>query len=198
MTTAPDPAAARPPGRTDPVLLTRGNLVVTRSRALVVGSVVVLLVLGIVLPYVSLTYLDASSVRVTGRPRLFGAAGLLGGVDPTYLPGYEQQTRSAYNLALNFAAAGPGLQQIGTVVGLLACWALLTEEINRIAWWFLHLTSYPLILAPVPLLVGVAQLHGLDVAVGLGPAWVPGFLAGVLLWVASWRARPRIDTYGSF
>lgn len=182
----------------DPVLLTRGNLVVTRSRALVVGSMVVLLVLGIVLPYVALTYVNATSVTVTAHPRLFGAAGLLGGVDPTYLPGYEPQTRSAYNLALNFAAAGPGLQQIGTVVGLLICWALLTEEINKIAWWFLHLSAYPLLLAPVPLLIGVVQLRGLDVAVGLGPAFVPGFLAGVLLWLASWRARSRIDTYGAF
>ena len=114
------------------------------------GALLLLLLLGVVLPYVTLTYIDASSVPVTGRPRLFGAAGLLGGVDPTYLPGYRQEIRSAYNLALNFAAAGPGLQQIGTVVALLSCWALLTEEINRIAWWFLHLSAYPLLLAAGP------------------------------------------------
>ncbi|MGI3783114.1 MAG: hypothetical protein ACRYG2_20315 [Janthinobacterium lividum] len=198
MTDAPRGAAGAVPGRPDPVLLQRGNLVVTRSRAARVGALLVLLLLGVVLPYVSLAYLSDASVPVTGRPRLFGAAGLLGGVDPTYLPGYLQDIRPAYDLALNFAAAGPGLQQVGTVVAVLSCWSLLTEEINRIAWWFLHLSAYPLLLAPVPLLVGAHQLHALDVPLGVGPAWVPGLLAGVLVWVSSWRARRRIDTYASF
>jgi hypothetical protein len=180
------------------VLLQRGNLVVTRSRAGVVGAVVVLLVLGAVLPYITLSYFDAASQATTASPRLFGAARLLGGVDPTYLPGYQPAIRSSSNLALNLAAAGPGLQQIGTVVALVACWGLLTEEVNRIVWWFLHLSAYPLVLAPVPLLVGAARLRGLDVPVGVGAGWVPGLLAGVLVGVSSWRARERIDTYGSF
>lgn len=186
------------PTRSDRVLLRRGNLVVTQSRATLVGTVVVLLVLGAVLPYVTLSYIDDESKPAVGHPRLFGAANLLGGVDPTYLPGYQQSIRSAYNLALNFAAAGPGLQQIGSVVAVLTCWALLTEEINRIAWWFLHLSAYPLLVAPVPLLIGAHRLHGLDVGVSVGPGWVPGLIAGVLVWLASWRARSRIDTYGSF
>lgn len=184
-------------GRSE-TLLSRGNLVVTRSRALLTGSLVVLLVLGALLPYVTLAYLDNTSVPVTASPRLFGAAGLLGGVDPTYLPGYQQEIRSSYDLGLNFAAAGPGLQQIGTVVALLSCWALLTEEVNRIAWWFLHLSAYALLLAPVPLLVGAHQLHALDVDLAVGPAWVPALLAGAVVWFGSWRARGRIDTYGSF
>lgn len=133
-----------------------------------------------------------------GRPRLFDAASLLGGLDPTYLPGYRPPVRSDYDLALNLAAAGPGLQQIGTVVAALTCWALLTEEVNRLAWWFLHLSGYPLVLAPVALLVGRLLLGRLDVGVGLGPAWVPGLVAGVLVLVASWRARGRIDSYSAF
>jgi hypothetical protein len=186
------------PALPERVLLRRGNLVVTQRRAVLLGSIVVLLVLGAVLPYVTLSYINDASSPVTARPHLFGAASLLGGVDPTYLPGYQLQIRSSYNLALNFAAAGPGLQQIGSVVAVLAGWALLTEEINRIAWWFLHLSAYPLVLAPIPLLIGDHQLHALGVPVGLGAGWVPGLLAGVLVGVASWRARHRIDTYGSF
>lgn len=182
----------------DPVLVQRGNLVVTRRRALLVGGVLVLLVLGAVLPYVSLEYINASSQPVTSHPRLFGAASLLGGLDPTYLPGYAPQDRSAYDLALNLAAAGPGLQQVGTVVAVLSCWALLTEEINRFAWWFQHLSAYPLVLAPVALIVGVVRLHSLDVGIGLGFAWLPGLVAGLLVLVSTWRARPRIDTYAAF
>jgi hypothetical protein len=200
--TAPPPAGGPSPvpssGDGERVLLRRGNLVVTRSRALVVGAVVVLLVLGALLPYVTLDYLDAGSAPATASPRLAGAANLLGGVDPTYLPGYRLELRDAYNLALTLAAAGPGLQEIGTVVALLSCWSLLTEEVNRIAWWFVHLSAYPLVLGPVPFLVGAVQLRGLDVALGVGFAWVAGLLAGVLVGVASWRARSRIDTYGSF
>jgi hypothetical protein len=182
----------------DPVLLRRGNLVVTRTRLLQAGGLLVLLLLGAVLPYLSLAYIDAASEPVTGRPRLFGAARLLGGLDPTYLPGYAPPLRSDYDLALNFAAAGPGLQQIGTVVAALTCWALLTEEINRFAWWFLHLSGYPLVLAPVALLVGDVLLRRLDVPMSLGPGWVPSLLAGVLVLVATWRARPRIDSYSAF
>jgi hypothetical protein len=180
------------------VLLRRGNLVVTRPRLLQVAGIVVLLVVGAVLPYVSLTYLNTSSETVTSSPRLFGASSLLGGIDPTYLAGYQPELRSAYDLALNFAAAGPGLQEIGTVVAILTCWALLTDEINRFAWWFLHLSGYPLVLAPVPLLVGAHQLHGLDVPLTVGAAWVPGLLAGVLVLVSTWRARSRIDSYSAF
>ena len=192
---------ARDPNRgsdREPVLLRRGNLVVTRARALQAGGILVLLLLGAVLPYVSLVYLDDASEQVTGRPRLFGAASLLGGLDPTYLPGYSPSVRSEHDLALNLPAAGPGLQQIGTVVAALTCWALLTEEINRFAWWFLHLSGYPLVLAPVALLVGRVLLGRLDVGVALGPAWVAGLLAGVLVLVASWRARGRIDSYSAF
>lgn len=184
--------------RSDRVLLGRGNLVVTQGRAAVVGAVVVLLALGALLPYVTLAYLDAGSAPVTAGPRLAGAASLLGGVDPTYLPGYRLELRDAYNLALNLAAAGPGLQEIGTVVALLSCWCLLTEEVNRIAWWFVHLSAYPLVLGPVPFLVGAVRLHALGVPLGVGSAWVAGLLAGALVGVASWRARSRIDTYGSF
>ena len=191
-------AGGQPAGEPAPVLLRRGNLVVTRPRLLQVAGIVVLLVVGAVLPYVRLTYVNGASETVTSSPRLFGAASLLGGVDPTYLPGYQPQLRSAYDLALNLAAAGPGLQEIGTVVAILTCWALLTDEINRFAWWFLHLSGYPLVLAPVPLLVGAYRLHGLGVPLTVGAAWVPGLLAGVLVLVSTWRARSRIDSYSAF
>jgi hypothetical protein len=62
----------------------------------------------------------------------------------------------------------------------------------------LHLSAYPLVLAGTPLLVGAARLHGLGVDLAVGPGWVPGLVAGVLIRVATWRARSRIDTYGSF
>lgn len=191
--TQPDPATGL-----DQLLLRRGNLVVTRRRALVVGGLLVLLVLGAVLPYVTLGYIDLTSTPTTGRPHLFGAASLLSGVDPTYLPGYSQQLRDTYDLALNFAAAGPGLQQIGTVLAVLTCWALLTEEINRFAFWFLHASGYPLVLAPVPLLIGDARLSALHVPISVGPGWVPGLLAGVLVLVTTLRNRHRIDTYAAF
>ncbi len=188
----------RPGTGAETVLLRRGNLVVTRRRAVVVGAVLVLLVLGAVLPYVTFGYIDLASVPTVGRPRLFGAASLLSGVDPTYLPGYAPQLRDTYDLALNFASAGPGLQQIGTVLAVLTCWALLTEEINRFAFWFLHASGYPLVLAPIPLVVGDVRLSALDVPISVGPGWVPGLLAGVLVLVTTLRNRHRIDTYAAF
>lgn len=84
------------------------------------------------------------------------------------------------------------------MVAIATCWALLTDEINRFLRWFLHLSGYPLVLAPVALLLGIHRLHGLDVPVTSGAGWVPGLLAGLLVLVSTWRARRRIDTYTAF
>ena len=168
----------------------------TRARVLQVGTLLLLLVLGAVLPYVTLGYIDPASELVRPTERLLGAGDLLGGLDPTYLPGYSPALRSQLNLALNLAAAGPGIQQVASLVAAVACWGLFADEINKFFWWPLHLAGYPLVLSAVPLFVGRHQLRAEGVDVALGPAWVAAVLAGVLALVVTLRSRDRIDSYG--
>ena len=168
----------------------------TRTRLLQVGGILALLVLGAVLPYVTLVHNNLASELVRDTQRLLGAADLLGGLDPTYLPGYQPGLRSQLNVALNVAAAGPGLQQAGSLVAVVTCWGLFADEINKFFWWPLHLSGYLLVLTPVPLFIGAGLLDARNVDLSPGPGWVPAVLAGVVILVSTFRSRDRIDTYG--
>jgi hypothetical protein len=55
---------------------------------------------------------------VRSTARLFGAGGLLNGIDPIYMPSYDVVVRSQMNLAFNVIGFAPGLQEIGTVVAV--------------------------------------------------------------------------------
>jgi hypothetical protein len=61
------------------------GLTITRDRAAQVGGLLVLLVLGTVLPYVTMEYYNARTELVRSTARLFDAGGLLSGIDPSYI-----------------------------------------------------------------------------------------------------------------
>ncbi len=170
----------------------------TRDRLIGVGAVLVLILLGAVLPYLTMTYLNTASEPVTGTERLIGAGTLIGGIDPTYLPGYVIDNRSAYTLGLNTLSAGLGLQQIGSLVVAATLIGQFFDEINKFFWWPCHLASYLLVLVPIPVLVGAAQLRAQTVPIEIGIAWVPAVLAGIATMVMTFRSYRRIDSYGGF
>jgi hypothetical protein len=87
---------------------------------------------------------------VRSTARLFGAGGLLNGIDPSLLPSYEAAMRSQMNLAFNVIGLGPGLQEVGTLVAAATCWGLFFDEINKFFWWPLHLSGYVLVVVPIP------------------------------------------------
>ena len=89
------------------------------------------------------------------------------------------------------------MQQIGAVIAVATSWSLLQEEINKFFWWPFHLSSYLLILGPIPLLIGLSMLREQQVSIDLGPGWIPIAVAGVIILVITLRARSRLDTYGS-
>jgi hypothetical protein len=172
------------------------GLTITRERAAQVGGLLVLLLLGAVLPYVTMEHYNARIELVRSTARLFGAGGLLNGIDPIYMPSYDVVVRSQMNLAFNVIGFAPGLQEIGTVVAAVTCWGLFFDEINKFFWWPLHLSGYLLVIVPIPLFVGLYLLRASRITVSVGPAWVPAVLAGILILVVTFRARSRIDSYG--
>ena len=167
----------------------------SRDRLIVVAVIVVLVAVGFALPYLSLEYLNNASELIRPTERLSGAASLLGGLDPTYLPGYDPQQRDKYTLALNVMGAAPGVQQAAGVVAAIACLGLFSDEVNKFFWWPLNFAGYPLVLTPIPLFVGLHLERDAGMSVSLGPGWVVAPLVGVLALVASFTSRSRLDTY---
>src|SRR5919107_4090941 len=163
-----------------------------------VVGIVVLVVVGSLLPYLSMPYVNRTVELVQERASLFPAAQFIRGIDPLWLPGYEPgPAADQIELALNVFNLGPSLQQIGAVVAVLTCASLFQDEINKFFLWPLHLSGWALALPPLPLFTGLHLLHRADVAVSVRIGWLPVALAGVLILVATFRARSRIDTYAS-
>lgn len=181
----------------DPVLLRWRTATVTRTRALQVGVILLMLVLGLLLPYLTVQHLDQSFATIETTARLLGAGTLLG-LDPTYFPSYDPAVRPDFNLALNVAGVAPVLQQLGSLAAVVTCWGLFFDEINKFLWWPLHLSGYLLVAVPIPLYIGLYLLDAARVSASAGPGWVPAVVAGVLILVATFRSRTRIDTYGGF
>jgi uncharacterized membrane protein YecN with MAPEG domain len=168
-------------------------MTLSRDRVIPAAASVVLVVVGALLPYLSMQYLSPTIKVVEARLTLFPAATFVRGIDPLWLPSADV---SRLPLALNVFNLGSSMQQIGAVLAVLLCWALFADEINKFFWWPLHLAGWILALGPVPLLIGLAMLRSAGVVVGLGPGWVPLALAGVVVLVSTFRARTRLDTYG--
>jgi hypothetical protein len=163
-----------------------------------VAAIVVLIVVGSLLPYLSMPYVNRSVELVQEHASLFPAAQFIRGIDPLWLPGYQPGPRTNQIVfALNVFNLGPSLQQIGAVVAALTCASLFQDEINKFFWWPLHLSGWLLALSPVALFTGLHLLHAADVAVSLEIGWLPVALAGCLVLLATFRARSRIDTYAS-
>jgi hypothetical protein len=163
-----------------------------------VAGIVVLVVVGSLLPYLSMPYVNRTVELVQEHASLFPAAQFIRGVDPLWLPGYQPGPgTNRIVFALNVFNLGPSLQQIGAVVAVLTCASLFQDEINKFFWWPLHLSGWLLALSPVPLFIGLRLLHRAGVAVSLGIGWLPVALAGFLVLLATFRARGRIDTYAS-
>jgi hypothetical protein len=181
---------------TGAILLRWRGVTITQERAVQVGGLLVLLVLGTVLPYVTMEYYNARTELVRSTARLFDAGGLLSGIDPSYMPSYDVAVRSQMNRAFNVIGLAPGHQLIGTVVAAVTCWSLFFDEINKFFWWPLHLSGHLPVVVPLPLFVGLYLLRASRVTISAGPAWVPAVLAGILILVVTFRARSRIDTYG--
>jgi hypothetical protein len=165
---------------------------------LTVAAIVALLLIGSLLPYLSMPYVTFSVEPAVMSGSLFPAADFIRGIEPRWLPDFSPGPVSdRIDLALQILNLGPSLQQAGVVIGVLSCIALCQDEINKFLWWPLHLSGWMLALSVVPLFVGIYLLRQADVAISLTLAWVPLVLAGVLILVTTIRARGRIDTYGS-
>ena len=166
----------------------------SQPRVLQVSGIVLLVSVGIALPYLTMVWRNPASEVVVFRSSLFGAANFVGGLEPLHLPDYSPGEKAQpIVLALNVMGLGPSLHQIGAVVAIITVACLFQNEINRFFWWPLHLAGWLLAVAFIPLLVGAALLSLQEVEFTVLPAWVLLTGAGVVVLVCTFKSRHRID-----
>ncbi|MET1005143.1 MAG: hypothetical protein ABWX96_06320 [Propionibacteriaceae bacterium] len=171
---------------------------VTKPRVAVVVAIVALVLLGSLLPYLTMPYINTSSELTTIHTSLFGAVNFMGGFEALWLPDYSPGPQNgAIQVAINVFNAGVDVQQVGLFVAVITCGSLFQNEINKFFWWPLHLSGWALALSPLPLLIGLRLFHQAGVDITLHAGWVPIAVAGVVILVATFQARNRIDTYAS-
>ena len=111
----------------DKVLMRWRGGTVTAARALQVGGTLALLLLGVVLPYLTMEHFDQSFAVIRETASLTDAGGLTG-LDATYLPSYDPAVRPDFNVAFNVLGLGPTLQIFGSLVATVTCWAVLRRD----------------------------------------------------------------------
>jgi hypothetical protein len=114
----------------DKVLMRWRGATVTVARALQVGGILVLLLLGAVLPYLTLEHFD-QSFAVTRDTASLTNAGDLTGLDATDLSSYDPAVRPEFNVAFNVLGLGPTLHIFASLVAAVTCWCLFYDEINK-------------------------------------------------------------------
>ena len=122
-----------------------------------VSAIVILVILGMALPYLTMVWQNPASELVVFRGSLIPSGNFVGGLEPLDLPDYSPGERAqGIVFALNVIAAGPSLHQIGAVVAIITAACLFQDEINKFFWWPLHLSGWLLAVGFIPLLIGAA------------------------------------------
>jgi hypothetical protein len=173
----------------------RGPFTFTRARVLPAAVVVVVLIIGIPLPYLTLGYEDFASQPVRPTLALWPMAALMRVLSLTYLPASADVGPDTLQRGVDFLTLGSTAHQVGLVVVILTIWGLFMDEINKFLWWPLHLAGWILVLGTVALWVGLLIFHSAGVDAQLGPGWVPFLLAGIAVLVLTFGSRSRIDSY---
>lgn len=156
-----------------------------RRRAWLVAGVGLLLLLSLVLPHIHLP-----------GERNFGRSLLLTGfyflhVQPTTFGPPVNQAELAFGF--NVTYLGIGLHELGLLLSVPTFWVLYPDDINRWLYRLLVIGSWLLALSVPFVFTGGLLMSQAGVPVSLGLAWLPMLLAGVVLVVATQRARRRID-----
>lgn len=167
----------------------------SRTRLIGVALIVVLAVLGLVLPYLTAVYVDATRNRVTSVLRAIATSQVLAEITPDDLPGRDESALTTRSFGMAMVAIAANLQWMAGLVAMVTAAGQFVDEVSKFFWWPLHLAGWVLTLQPVGLLVGLAVLQAQGVTIAPGPASVPAFAAGLVALAVTVGSRHRIDTY---
>lgn len=168
---------------------------ITRARMVVVIAVVVVCLVGALLPYVSVTYLNFTSEVVRPTHALFPTTGMLGTMDISYFPSASRSSLNTLQHGIDLMQLGATMQEVGLVAAIITISCIFMNEINKFFWWPLIIAGFLLGLGPIAFLAGTHLMAGAGVALSVGFGWIPLALAGSFVIVVALRSRSRMDTY---
>lgn len=153
------------------------------------------LIIGALVPYLTLGYENYASEPVRETGSLWPAAQLIRVTNLQYLPADPDTELEALQRGIDLVAFGASFHQVALVMAILTCWGLFMDEINKFLWWPLHLSGWILVAATVALWGGVLWFQALGVDISLSLGWVFLLLAGIGILVITFSVRSRIDSY---
>jgi len=156
-----------------------------RRRGRFVVGLGLLLLLGLLLPHVSLTGEPAF-----GRSLLPASFYFLH-VQPGAFSGAVDQPALAFGF--NVTYLGLGLHQLGLLLSAATFWSLAPSDINRWIYRLLVIGGWMLLLSAPTVVLGRLLIERSGVPVSLGAAWLPVLVSGLIITVWARRSRSRID-----
>lgn len=173
----------------------RNGYTLDRARVVPAVVLVVLLLVGALLPYVTLAYDNYASEPIRPTHPLWPGTNMMRLMNLTYLTAGPDASADGLQRGVDVFILGASAHQVGIVVAIVTIGGLFKDEVNKFFWWPLHLSGWLLVLGTAALFAGWGLLSNQGVDVDLGPGWVPLALAGILTLVLTFRSRSRLDTY---
>jgi hypothetical protein len=95
-------------------------------------------------------------------------------------------------LGISITYLGLAFQQIGLIAGLASFWVLIVEDVGRWTRRLVMVSGVSLLLGASTVVLGYQLLTNAGVPTLLGYAWLPTFLAGLIMIVGGVLARKRM------
>ncbi len=168
---------------------------ITRGRVLIVAAVIVVCVVGALLPYLTVTYLNFTSEIIRPTHALFPTTSMLSTMDIGYFPSADRASLNDLQHGIDLLQLGATMQEVGLVVSILAVSCIFMNEINKFFWWPLVVAGFLLVLGPVAFFFGAHLMGEVGVDIDVRYGWIPLLLAGLLVIVTALRNRSRLDSY---
>ncbi len=168
---------------------------ITRPRIVTVVIVAVAGVVGALLPYLTVTYLDFTSQQVRPTHALFPTTKMLSTMDIGYFPSSGRANADTIGHGIALLQLGSTMQEIGTVVAVITVFGIFMNEINKFIWWPLLVSGFLLVLGPVFVFLGAHAMTSANVALSVRFGWILLVLTGAFVIVTALRNRSRLDSY---
>jgi hypothetical protein len=159
------------------------------GRTIMGISALLLMVMSAVVPHIMV---EAATV-VPGRSLIPASRFFL--IANPNAPAFESATSvAATGLGISITYLGLAFQQIGLITGLASFWVLIVEDVGRWTRRLVIVSGVSLLLGASTVVLGYQLLTNAGVPTLLGYAWLPTFLAGLIMIVGGRLARKRMVT----
>jgi hypothetical protein len=157
------------------------------GRTVMGVSALLLMIVSAVVPHI----LVAAATVVPGRSLIPASRFFL--IANPNAQAFEGATSvAATGLGISITYLGLAFQQIGLIAGLASFWVLIVEDVGRWTRRLVMVSGVSLLLGASTVVLGYQLLTNAGVPTLLGYAWLPTFLAGLIMIIGGVLARKRM------